>query len=57
MALSATQANDVRNTFDFLTSYIYQSNVDAGWYTDLETGLEKIRNVMEMLMLIVSEVA
>ncbi|WP_245422901.1 hypothetical protein [Rhizobium sp. S9] len=29
----------------------------AGWYTDLATGREKERNLGEMLMLIVSEVA
>jgi NTP pyrophosphatase (non-canonical NTP hydrolase) len=31
--------------------------VEAGWWTDLETGQPKERNVGELLMLIVSEVA
>ena len=38
---------------------IHQANVDAGWWTNLETGESTIttRNVPEMLMLIVSEIA
>ncbi len=36
---------------------IYQSNVDAGWWTDLETGGPKERNTGELLMLVVSEIA
>jgi len=31
--------------------------VRAGWYTDLKTGLPKVRNDGEQLMLIVSEVS
>jgi NTP pyrophosphatase (non-canonical NTP hydrolase) len=47
-----------------LANDIYQHNVAAGWYTDLSTGLPfgpagtaSGRNIGEMLMLIVSEVA
>jgi len=36
---------------------IHQRNVDAGWWTDLTTGQRKDRNVGELLMLVVSEVA
>jgi NTP pyrophosphatase (non-canonical NTP hydrolase) len=36
---------------------IHGTCVDAGWWTDLETGEPKDRNVGELLMLIVSEVA
>lgn len=40
-----------------LSKEIHQDNVDAGWWTDLSTGLKKDRNVGELLMLVVSEVA
>ena len=40
-----------------LVANVYARNVDAGWYTDINTGLRKERNVGELLMLIVSEVA
>jgi NTP pyrophosphatase (non-canonical NTP hydrolase) len=40
-----------------LSKEIHQDNVDAGWWTDLKTGLKKDRNVGELLMLIVSEYA
>jgi NTP pyrophosphatase (non-canonical NTP hydrolase) len=36
---------------------IHAANVQAGWYTDIKTGLPKEVNVGEKLMLIVSEVA
>jgi len=36
---------------------IHQANVDAGWWTDLETGERKQRNKGELLMLIVTEIA
>lgn len=42
-----------------LADRIHKDNVSAGWWTDLKTGedLHGKRNVPEMLMLIVSEVA
>lgn len=40
-----------------LSRDIHQRNVDAGWWTDLATGERKDRNVGELLMLVVSEVA
>lgn len=40
-----------------LQSDIHQANVDAGWWTDLETGERKQRNKGELLMLIVTEIA
>lgn len=36
---------------------IHRYNVDAGWWTDINTGEKLERNVPEMLMLIVSEVS
>ena len=36
---------------------IHNANVLAGWWTDLSTGQPKERNVGELLMLVVSEVA
>lgn len=40
-----------------LSEHIHQLNVDAGWWTDLETGEKKDRNVGELLCLIHSEVS
>lgn len=40
-----------------LQADIHQANVDAGWWTDLETGERKQRNKGELLMLIVTEIA
>ena len=36
---------------------IHNNNVKAGWWTDLKTGQKAERNVGELLMLVVSEVA
>jgi hypothetical protein len=36
---------------------IYQGNIEAGWYTDINTGERLTRNIPEMLMLMVSEIA
>lgn len=40
-----------------LSKEIHQENVDAGWWTDLSTGLKKDRNVGELLCLIHSEIS
>lgn len=40
-----------------LSTYCYTVAREAGWYTDLETGLDKERNVGEMMMLMTSEIA
>ena len=40
-----------------LSSYTHAKNVEAGWWTDLATGERKMRNMGELLMLTVSEVA
>ena len=42
-----------------LASRVHQDNVNVGWWTDLKTGesILTTRNVPEMLMLIVSEIA
>lgn len=40
-----------------LVAHIHNGNVAAGWWSDLETGKKKDRNVGELLMLAVSELA
>lgn len=43
--------------FNAFCTTVFNDNVAMGWYTDPATGLRKERNVGELLMLIVSEVA
>lgn len=38
-----------------LCATIHELNVQAGWWTDLNTGEKKFRNVGELLMLVVTE--
>lgn len=45
------------NQLRMLQESIHQDNLDAGWWTDLETGERKQRNKGELLMLIVTEIA
>ena len=40
-----------------LIDMVHDSNLKAGWWTDLSTGGKKQRNVGELLMLCVSELA
>ena len=40
-----------------LSTKLYATNLRAGWYTNPKTNRKIDRNVMEMLMLIVTEVA
>lgn len=40
-----------------VSTVIHQSCVDAGWYTDLESGEPLERNIPEMLCLIHSEIS
>ncbi len=40
-----------------LSEEIHRDNVEAGWYTDVHTGLPKTMNVGERLMLCVSELS
>lgn len=53
------QQNTLANGIDALIKEAHGRAVKAGWWTDLKTGETLIgkRNVPEMLMLIVSEVA
>lgn len=44
-------------TINELVKEIHNNNVKAGWWTDLSTGQKANRNVGELLMLVVSEVA
>lgn len=48
---------EIINILRQLQADIHQDNVDAGWWTDLETGERKQRNKGELLMLIVTEIA
>lgn len=45
------------NCLNYLRDHCYDEAKKAGWYTDLKTGKKKDRNVGEMLMLAVSELA
>jgi NTP pyrophosphatase (non-canonical NTP hydrolase) len=54
---SAANAFYEPGTLNTMAADIHQRNVDAGWWTDLATGERKDRNVGELLMLVVSEVA
>jgi hypothetical protein len=40
-----------------LSEEIHESNVKAGWWTDLKTGEKKERNVGELLCLVHSEIS
>lgn len=51
--LSPAAANELNQ----LSRDIFNSNVKAGWYTDLKTGEPLDRNIPEMLALIHSEVS
>jgi hypothetical protein len=48
---------DLEYAIDSLVNEIHGRNVAAGWWSDLATGQRKARNVGEMLMLSVSELA
>lgn len=48
---------DFVTVMNWMSKHTHQVNVDAGWWTDLSTGLKKERNVGELLMLCVSEIA
>jgi NTP pyrophosphatase (non-canonical NTP hydrolase) len=47
----------VREAVSFLASHIHALNHEAGWWSDLQTGEPIQRNVGELLMLCVSELA
>lgn len=47
----------VSESINTLVRAIHQRNVDAGWWTDIETGERKDRNVGELLCLIHSEIS
>lgn len=47
---------DIENINNLVTE-IHNINLKAGWWTDLETGKRKDRNVGEMLCLIHSEIS
>lgn len=49
--------NEAIAGLEALSIHIHEQNVSAGWWTDLETGRPLPRNVGELLMLCVSELA
>lgn len=60
VARTVPAANDNYNhaaAINLFAADCHAASRRAGWYTDLETGKAKDRNVGEMLMLIVSEIA
>ena len=46
-----------KDNINALSKEIHQDNIDAGWWTDLETGEKKDRNIGELLCLVHSEVS
>lgn len=46
-----------KDNINTLSKEIHQDNIDAGWWTDLETGEKKDRNIGELLCLVHSEVS
>lgn len=46
-----------RNGIMAATAWCHDANVKAGWWTDLETGQPKQRNVGELLCLVHSEIS
>lgn len=40
-----------------LSKQVHEQNIKAGWWTDLNTGLKKERNVGELLCLVHSEIS
>jgi NTP pyrophosphatase (non-canonical NTP hydrolase) len=49
--------NKLVNSINEMSVLIHELNVAAGWWTDLETGQKKRRNVGELLCLVHSEVS
>jgi NTP pyrophosphatase (non-canonical NTP hydrolase) len=48
---------DTAEALNALASRVHSAQVAIGWYTDLTTGQPQQRNIGELLMLIVSEIA
>ena len=46
-----------KDNINALSKEIHEDNVKAGWWTDLETGAKKDRNIGELLCLVHSEVS
>jgi hypothetical protein len=47
----------MKNQINKLRDICYKASWDAGWHTDIETGLMKDRNKGEMLCLVHSEIS
>lgn len=46
-----------KDNINALSKEVHEDNVKAGWWTDLETGAKKDRNIGELLCLVHSEVS
>lgn len=59
MNVDIIQLAKFAQSLNFLSSEIFESNKEAGWWTDIKTGedITATRNRGELMMLIVSEVA
>ena len=55
--LTSSDFHLAEHTLNMLSEKLFVTNVKAGWYKDPKTGRAKVRNIMEMLMLIVTEIA
>lgn len=51
------QEGTLREQINEMVAVIHADNVDRGWWSNLETGEPKQRNVGELLMLVVSELS
>lgn len=55
--LNDSEEQLARHSLNMLSTQLHAGNVKAGWYKNPTTGRKIDRNVMEMLMLIVTEIA
>lgn len=47
----------IKSGLNWASNHVHDVNVKAGWWTDLETGQKKKRNVGELLCLVHSEIS
>ena len=55
--MNALDQTMIRSGLNIACAVVHQANVDAGWWTDLETGLPKDRNKGELICLMHSELS
>lgn len=49
--------NNFQASTNLMSAFVHHTNVKAGWWTDLNTGLKKDRNMGELLCLVHSEIS